>query len=75
MRDFKNNDAIFKKYLEMAEKLVKKQGNLSIGEGFNKNILNRFGELLNSGKERVAFDLFFKAFPTCLPHRSRNLII
>ncbi len=28
--------------------------------------------LLREGREDIAFSLFFRTFPSCLPHRSRN---
>jgi hypothetical protein len=30
-------------------------------------------DLIREGKEDVAFSIFFRTFPSCLPHRNRNL--
>jgi hypothetical protein len=38
----------------------------------HKNTFSEINDLVNNGKENVAFSLFFNTFPTCLPHR--NLI-
>jgi hypothetical protein len=35
--------------------------------------LENIRNLLLEGKEDVAFSIFFRTFPSCLPHRVRNL--
>lgn len=30
-------------------------------------------KLIHQGKDDVAFSIFFRTFPSCLPHRSRSL--
>ena len=42
--------------------------NLSIDQREN---LESVRKLLEEGREDVAFSLFFRTFPSCLPHRSR----
>ncbi|MFX0021930.1 MAG: hypothetical protein ACFE9S_06360 [Candidatus Hermodarchaeota archaeon] len=38
-----------------------------------KEELESVRKLLQESKEEVAFSVFFRTFPSCLPHRSRNL--
>lgn len=38
-----------------------------------KEELESVRKLLQEGKEEVAFSVFFRTFPSCLPHRSHNL--
>jgi hypothetical protein len=38
-----------------------------------KEELKSVKKLLQEGKEKIAFSVFFRTFPSCLPHRSRNL--
>ncbi|MFW9998770.1 MAG: hypothetical protein ACFE9Q_04695 [Candidatus Hodarchaeota archaeon] len=38
----------------------------------NENLEN-VRNLISEGKEDVAFSIFFRTFPSCLPHRIRNL--
>lgn len=37
----------------------------------HKDNMESIRELIKEGKEDIAFSLFFRTFPTCLPHRSR----
>jgi hypothetical protein len=37
------------------------------------NRLEKVRNLIREGKEDVAFSIFFRTFPSCLPHRTRNL--
>jgi len=37
----------------------------------HKDNMKSIRELIKEGKEDIAFSLFFRTFPTCLPHRSR----
>jgi hypothetical protein len=38
-----------------------------------KENLENAKKLLQESKEDIAFSIFFRTFPSCLPHRSRNL--
>jgi len=38
-----------------------------------KENLESVKKLIHDSKEDVAFSIFFRTFPSCLPHRSRNL--
>ncbi len=38
-----------------------------------KETLDTIRQLIQEGKEDIAFSLFFRTFPSCLPHRMRNL--
>jgi hypothetical protein len=38
-----------------------------------KDRLEIIRDLILEGKEDVAFSIFFRTFPSCLPHRTRNL--
>ncbi|MBY8985221.1 MAG: hypothetical protein KGD65_09150 [Candidatus Lokiarchaeota archaeon] len=37
-----------------------------------KENIESIRELIKEGREDVAFSLFFRTFPTCLPHRSNR---
>lgn len=37
-----------------------------------KENIESIQRLLKEGREDIAFSLFFKTFPTCLPHRSNR---
>ncbi len=37
-----------------------------------KENIENIRKFLKEGKEEVAFSIFFRAFPSCLPHRSRK---
>lgn len=37
----------------------------------HKDNMESIREFIKEGKENIAFSLFFRTFPTCLPHRSR----
>ncbi|MFW9951436.1 MAG: hypothetical protein ACFFKA_15075 [Candidatus Thorarchaeota archaeon] len=47
-----------------------------INENYLKNLsvykeqLEKVDKLFSEKREQAAFDLFFRSFPTCLPHRS-----
>jgi len=36
-----------------------------------KDNMESIRKLIKEGKEDITFSLFFRTFPTCLPHRSR----
>ena len=36
-----------------------------------KDNMESIKKLIKEGKEDIAFSLFFRTFPTCLPHRTR----
>lgn len=38
-----------------------------------KENLESIRKLVQDGREDIAFSLFFRTFPSCLPHRSRNI--
>jgi len=38
-----------------------------------KENLESVRKLFQEGKEAIAFSVFFQTFPSCLPHRARNL--
>ncbi len=37
-----------------------------------KENIDSIRKLIKEGREEVAFSLFFRSFPTCLPHRSNR---
>lgn len=37
-----------------------------------KENLENIRKLIQVGKEDIAFSIFFRTFPSCLPHRSRS---
>ena len=38
-----------------------------------KENIENIRKLLHEGKEDIAFSVFFRTFPSCLPHRARNI--
>ncbi|MHA1986949.1 MAG: hypothetical protein ACW98D_09950 [Promethearchaeota archaeon] len=74
-KDFKN----FKKdnennTLELLEEMFIRSGQLGVDpKMFNsqKVKLESIRKFLKEGKEDLAFSVFFRTFPSCLPHRSR----
>ena len=38
-----------------------------------KENLESVRKLIHEGKEDIAFSIFFRTFPSCLPYRSRNI--
>ena len=38
----------------------------------SKEILESVKKLIHESKEDIAFSIFFRTFPSCLPHRARN---
>jgi hypothetical protein len=36
-----------------------------------KHTLEKVKKLIKEGKDNIAFSLFFRTLPTCLPHRTR----
>ena len=37
-----------------------------------REYLQGIRKLIHEGKEDIAFSIFFRTFPSCLPHRARN---
>jgi len=74
-KDFRNfkRDNENKVYELLNEKILRiteiRMDPLSIN--IHKDNMERMRELIKEGKEDIAFSLFFRTFPTCLPHRSR----
>ena len=76
-KDFKN----FKK--DNGNKLIEKiQSEIKSTEQINtpnkdlieqNDNLKMVRDLIREGREDVAFSIFFRTFPSCLPHRTRNL--
>ncbi len=38
-----------------------------------KENIENIRKLLHEGKEDIAFSVFFRTFPSCLPHRARDI--
>ena len=38
-----------------------------------KENMENIRKLLHEGNEDIAFSVFFRTFPSCLPHRARNI--
>jgi len=74
-KDFRNfkRDNENKVYELLNERILRfteiRMGPLSINN--HKDNMESIRELIKEGKEDIAFSLFFRTFPTCLPHRSR----
>jgi hypothetical protein len=75
MKDFYNfKEQNGNKILEFLNSLIR----TSEIRGFNseelivyKTQLDRVNKLISEKRDNLAFDLFFRTFPTCLPYRSR----
>jgi hypothetical protein len=52
--------------------LTQKRAPNSVLDNQNEN-LETIRDLIRDGKDDVAFSVFFRTFPSCLPHRTRNL--
>ena len=74
-KDFRNfkRDSGNKVYGLLNERILRltelRMDPLSINN--QKDNMKSIRELIKEGKEDIAFSLFFRTFPTCLPHRSR----
>jgi len=71
-RNFKrdNENKVYKLFNEKILRFTEiRMDALSIN--IHKDNMESIRELIKEGKEDIAFSLFFRTFPTCLPHRSR----
>ncbi len=73
-RNFKKNDGNrliehFNSRIKVSEQLGAPNTEIII----QKEELESVKKLLQEGKADIAFSIFFRTFPSCLPHRSRNL--
>jgi hypothetical protein len=72
-RNFKNDDD--NKTFELINEIFIRHGLLGVDPktpSSQKNNMESIRKLLSEGKEDVAFSVFFRTFPSCLPHRSRR---
>jgi hypothetical protein len=76
-RDFRNfkkdNGNRLIEHLQSSVKLSEQLGVPNREVITQKEELESVRKLLQEGKEQIAFSVFFRTFPSCLPHRSRNL--
>ncbi|MFW9819470.1 MAG: hypothetical protein ACFFE5_07655 [Candidatus Thorarchaeota archaeon] len=76
-KDFRNfkkdNGNGYIKHFQSRIKLLEQLGAPNRNVITQKEELESVRKLLQQGKEEVAFSVFFRTFPSCLPHRSRNL--
>jgi len=71
-RNFKtdNGNKVYELFKEIIPRFTElRMDPLSINN--HKDNMKSIRELIKEGKEDIAFSLFFRTFPTCLPHRSR----
>ncbi len=73
-RNFKSDNGnrlfdLFQSRIKMFEQLGSPDSEIVT----QKENLENVRKLLQEGKEDIAFSLFFRTFPSCLPYRSRNL--
>lgn len=72
-RDFKRDDGY--RVDEHLHSQIEK--NVRVG-ALNKVLISQrenlqsMRKLIQKGKEDIAFSIFFRTFPSCLPHRARN---
>ena len=72
-RDFKKDDGY--RVDEHLHSQIEK--NVRVG-ALNKVLISQrenlqsMRKLIQKGKEDIAFSIFFRTFPSCLPHRARN---
>lgn len=76
-KDFKNfKEDNGEKIIENLDSQIKNTGQFTTPNNISlvqKDNLERVRKLIQEGKEDFAFSLFFRTFPSCLPHRSRNI--
>jgi len=76
-KDFKNfKEDNGEKIIENLDSQIKNTGQFTTPNNkslVQKDNLERVRKLIQEGKEDFAFSLFFRTFPSCLPHRSRNI--
>jgi hypothetical protein len=73
-RNFKNdNGKKLIKHFQSRIRIIEQMGAPSRELITQKEELESVRKLLQEGKEDIAFSVFFRTFPSCLPHRSRNL--
>ena len=74
-RNFKKNNG--KRLIERLDLQLQQNNSIKINTAEineeQRNIEN-VKILLREGREDIAFSLFFRTYPSCLPHRSRNNI-
>jgi len=75
-KDFRNfkrdNEKRFDEILELKPHQNNEiKNNIALQEDL-KNNLEIVKKFLKEGREDVAFSLFYRTFPTCLPHRTRD---
>lgn len=73
-RNFKKDDG--NRDIEQFQSEIKKSDQLETPNNVlieQKDRLEILRDLIREGKDDVAFSLFFRTFPSCLPHRTRNL--
>ena len=72
-RNFKKNND--NKTVDLLNEGFIRSGQLGVDlKTFNsqKDNLESIKKFLKEGKEDLAFSIFFRTFPSCLPHRSRK---
>ena len=73
-RNFKKDDG--NRVIEHFQSEIKKIDHLKTLNSVlieHKDRLEIIRDLIREGKDDVAFSIFFRTFPSCLPHRTRNL--
>jgi len=73
-KNFKNDDG--NRVIESFQSEIKSNNQIDTPNSVlieQKERLEMIRDLNREGKEDVAFSLFFRTFPTCLPHRAKNL--
>ena len=75
-KDFRNfkrdNENRFDDLLELKNQHYNEKEISSSLQEELKNNLEIVKKFLREGREDVAFSLFYRTFPTCLPHRTRD---
>lgn len=72
-RNFKENNGI--QVIENLEFQIKNTVHSSTPNNIllnQKENLESVRKLIQDGKEDIAFSIFFRTFPSCLPHRARS---
>ncbi|MFW9943036.1 MAG: hypothetical protein ACFFFT_18510 [Candidatus Thorarchaeota archaeon] len=73
-KNFKNDDE--NRVIEYFQSEIKKIDHLETPNSVlieQKDRLEMIRDLIREGKDDVAFSIFFRTFPSCLPYRTRNL--
>ncbi len=76
-KDFRNfKEDTGNKVIEYFQSEIKNTDQKDMPNSFlieQRDRLEMIRDLIHDGRKDIAFSIFFRTFPSCLPHRTRNL--